>query len=236
MKNFRYLFAILFLVFNCSPDGENDPNNRDPGPFSVTVLDVFIDGADIEWTEAIDLDEDPVTYSVYVNDELISTGGTNLGYIFTGLESETLYDGYIIAEDGNGGSSQANFFFETEPEVLIFNVPASDFIWDSYPQAVGIREIRGAGFEVPYYENAVSYQLEILSYSITTPSGDIATVTGTYTWTNESQNDPMYIHPSNEYFVAYISSLSVNTENTEYDAFIDYITSREGEAQVTVTF
>lgn len=236
MKKIIYTFAILFLVFNCSSDDTDNPDNRDPGPFSVTVLDVFIDGADIEWTEAVDLDEDPVTYSIYVNNELISTGGTSLGYIFTGLEPETLYDGYVLAEDGNGGTSQANFFFETEPETLIFNVDASDFIWDSFPEAGGTREVRGAGFQVPFYENAVSYQLEILEYSIIAPDGGEVNVSGTYTWTNTSQNDPMYLHPTDGYFAAYLSSLSVNTVNPEYDSFINYITSREGEAQVIVTF
>lgn len=53
---------------------------------------------------------------IYLNEELISTGGIVLSYNFTGLEPETLYDGYILADDGNGGTSQAGFFFETEPE------------------------------------------------------------------------------------------------------------------------
>lgn len=52
MKNFSYVFAILFLVFNCSSDDNNDTNNIDPGPFSVTILETRMDGANIEWTEA----------------------------------------------------------------------------------------------------------------------------------------------------------------------------------------
>ncbi|MBC3759264.1 hypothetical protein H7U19_12670 [Hyunsoonleella sp. SJ7] len=238
MKKFIYTFAILFLLTNCSSeDDSNDPNNRNPGPFSVTILDVFIDGADIEWTEAIDLDDDPVTYSIYLNEVLISTGGTTLNYAFTGLEPETVYDGYILADDGNGGTSQANFFFETEPETLVFTVDASDWIWDSSPEAGGTREVRGAGFEIPYYENAVSYQIEILNYSITWVDGTVDTQTGVYTWTNESQNDPIYVLLSDSSkYVASLTGISINTVNPDYNDFIDSITSREGEAQVIITF
>ncbi len=90
MKKYTYLFTTLTLLFNCSSedDGNNDPNNLNPGPFSVTILETRMDGANIEWTEAIDIDDDPVTYSIFLEDELISIGGTALSYNFTGLEPE----------------------------------------------------------------------------------------------------------------------------------------------------
>ena len=40
-------------------------------------------------------------------------------YNFTDLEPETHYDGYILADDGRGGTSEAGFFFVTEPEITI---------------------------------------------------------------------------------------------------------------------
>jgi len=235
MKKIVYLFSILFLIFSCSSEEVNDPDNIAPGPFSVTILETFTNGANIEWTESIDIDDDPVSYSIYLNGELISAGGTTLTYNFTGLEPETLYEGSIIAEDSRGGTSQDDFFFETEPETLVFNIDASDWIWDSSPEGEGIREVRGAGFEIPYYENATSYQLEILDYSIVWIDGTNAPQSGIYTWTNESQNDPIFKLLNGTDYVAYLSSLSVNTVNAEYQNFIEYITSRTGEAQIIIT-
>ena len=48
MKKFIYTFAILFLLFNCSSDDDSGSNNTDPGPFSVTILETRMDGANIE--------------------------------------------------------------------------------------------------------------------------------------------------------------------------------------------
>lgn len=238
MKHYAYLFVLSFLLVNCtSEDDGGDPNETTPGPFSVTILETYIDGADIEWTEAIDIDDDPITYSIYLNDQLISTGGTTLSYNFTGLEPETLYDGNIVADDGRGGTSEAGFFFETDPETLIFTVDVSDWIIDSFPEAGGTREYRGSGFEVPIYEGAVSYQLEIIEYSIVWIDGTIINHTGVYTWTNESHNDPVYIFPNdNENYKITLSTSSVNTISSTYDTFTDYITSGQGEAQVIITF
>ncbi|WP_179004657.1 hypothetical protein [Winogradskyella forsetii] len=236
MKKFSYVFAILFLVFNCSSE-ENDPDNLDPGPFSVTILETRMDGANIEWTEAIDIDDDPITYSIYLEDQLISTGGTALSYNFTGLEPETSYDGYIIADDGRGGTSQDDFFFATEPETIILTINASNWLHDSFPEGEGTREVHSVGFQVPIYENAISYQLEIITFSIVNYDGSIYTTSGgTYTWTNETQSDPVYLIDNMTEYGVYLGSASINTINPSYGETIDYVTSRSGEAQVIITF
>lgn len=236
MKKFTYLFVILFTFCNCSSDdGNDDPSNIAPGPFSVTILETRMEGANIEWTESIDIDGDAITYSIYLNDQLISTGGTALSYNFTGLDPETNYDGYIIADDGRGGTSQSDFFFVTEPETIILTINASDWIIDSFPEAGGTREIRGAGFEIPVYDDAISYQLEILDYTIVF-NGDTISESGVYTWTNESQNSPVTVISGTGQYGLQLSLLSVNTTNSQYDVLIDYITSREGEAQVIISF
>ncbi|WP_047544617.1 fibronectin type III domain-containing protein [Psychroserpens sp. Hel_I_66] len=237
MKNLIFTFALLLLVFNCSSeDDTNDPNNIAPGPFSVTILETRMDGASIEWTEAIDIDDDPVTYSIYLDDQLISTGTTALSYNFTGLTPETVYEGTIIADDGRGGHSQDDFFFLTEPETLILTINASDWIYESYPEAGGTREIRGAGFEIPFYENATAYQIEIIDFSITFIDGVTVNDSGTYSWTNENRNDPIYVLNANGNYVVYLASASVNTISSGYQTYIDYITSRAGTAQVIITF
>lgn len=68
MRKYIFVFAILITLFNCSSedDSSNNEDNRDPGPFSVTILETRMDGATIEWTESIDLDDDTITYSIYL--------------------------------------------------------------------------------------------------------------------------------------------------------------------------
>jgi hypothetical protein len=235
MKNLSYLFVLSILLFNCSSEDDgNAPNNTTPGPFSVTILETRMDGASIEWTEAIDIDGDAITYSIYLNDALISTGGTSLSYNFTGLDPETLYDGYIIASDGKGGTSRADFFFETEPEIVRITVNAADWIYDSFPEAGGTRELRGAGYEVPFYADAVSYQLEIIAYTMVL-DGVTYNVTGTYTWTNSSQNSPVSIGDAGQYRVT-LAGLSINTISSNYDESVAYMESRAGTAEVIIIY
>lgn len=155
MKNLIYVFAFTLLLINCSSeyDDDNNPNNIVPRPLSVTILETRMDGANIEWTEAIDIDDDDdddaVTYSIYLDDQLISTGRTSLTYNFTGLDPETSYD-------GNGGTSQTDFFFVTEPETIILTINARDWIINSFPEAGETREVLDTAFEVPVYELAIT--------------------------------------------------------------------------------
>ncbi|MFD2917372.1 hypothetical protein [Psychroserpens luteus] len=151
MKNLIYVFALTLLLFNCSSedDDNNNPNNIVLRPFSVAILETRMDGANIEWTEAIDDDDDAVTYSIYLDDQLISTGRTSLTYNFTDLDPETSYD-------GNGGTSLTDFFFVTEPETIILTINARDWIINSFPEAGETREVLVTGFEVPVYELAIT--------------------------------------------------------------------------------
>lgn len=66
--------------------------------------------------------------------------------------------------------------------------------------------------------------------------GDTVSETGVHNWNNESQNAPIYISNDNENYELWISTLSINTSHSEYDTWMDYITSRMGEAQVIITF
>ncbi len=234
MKKYTYLFAILTLLFNCSSedDGTNDPNNLNPGPFSVTILETRMDGANIEWTDAIDIDDDPVTYSIYLEDELISIGGTALSYNFTGLEPEISYDGYILADDGNGGTSQTNFFFVTEPEVIILTVEATYWTVNSFPEAGGTRFVYGCGFIVPHYEDASSYQIEVINYRYDDYPYFVGSV---FSWTNESQSSIITYVPEEDSYRVYMTGASVNTVNPAYDDFYNNVTGVIGEAQIIIT-
>ncbi len=130
MKNFKpfyYLIALSFLLVNCSKDETIETSeNTNPGPFSVTILETRMDGANIGWTQSVDNDNDTVTYSIYLNTQRVSNGGSALTYNFTNLNPETNYEGHIIAEDGKGGTKQVNFAFNTEPDIEEENIDNPD--------------------------------------------------------------------------------------------------------------
>ena len=237
MKNLIYVFSITLLLFNCSSeDDTNDSNNLAPGPFSVTILETRMDGATIEWTESIDIDsEDIITYSLYLNDEPISIGGITLSYNFTGLEPETSYDGYIIAEDSNGGTSQANFFFVTEPEVTIQTLEATYWLIDSFPEGEGTRNIWGMGFFIPFEDDATSYQLEV--NEIVYETGFPFYEGSVFNWNNDSPNSTYisYDSASNGYRVALLST-SINTLSSNYDEYFELVTNVSGDAELIITF
>ncbi len=177
MKNYAYILIVALLIFTGCTDND-DPNNTAPGIFSANTTDTRFDGATIEWTESLDPDGDDVTYAIILDGQEIASGGTTLSYSFSGLEPETLYEGYVEARDGNGGTSQATYFFTTEPEVLIFEVNIECRWWEG-AGGYGIVNY----FEVEAVEDAVSYHVEILEYS---PDPIPSNVGRTYSWTPDS--------------------------------------------------
>tara|TARA_R110002051_G_scaffold325001_1_gene425138 strand:- start:6314 stop:7468 length:1155 start_codon:yes stop_codon:yes gene_type:complete len=130
MKNFKpcyYLIALSILLVNCSKDETIETiENTNPGPFSVSILETRMDGANIGWTQSVDNDNDTVTYSIYLNNQRVSNGGSALVFNFTNLNPETNYEGHIIAEDGKGGTKQVNFAFKTEPDIEEENIDNPD--------------------------------------------------------------------------------------------------------------
>ncbi|MEY8848555.1 hypothetical protein AB9K26_07055 [Psychroserpens sp. XS_ASV72] len=178
MKNYNVLLIItVFLLTACSSN-EDSPNNTNPGIFSANTTEIRFNGATIEWTESNDPDGDEVTYAIILDGQEIASGGTSLTYSFTGLEPETLYEGYVEARDGNGGTSQAPYFFTTEPEVLIFEVDIQCRWWEG-AGGYGIVNY----FEINAVPDAISYYVEILEYS---PDPIPSNVGRTYSWTPNS--------------------------------------------------
>ncbi len=179
MKQLLYFlsFSMVFTFISCSSneDDGNDPNNNPPSIFSANTTDTRFDGATIEWTESLDPDGDTITYAIILNGQEIASGGTTLTYSFSGLEAETNYEGYVEARDGRGGTSQASFFFTTEPEVIIYEIDDIECRWWEGAGGYGIVSY----FEVLAVENAISYRLEILTYA---PDPIPSNVGRTYSW------------------------------------------------------
>ncbi len=178
MKNHTPLLIILLLLFTACSNNDDNPNNTAPGIFSANTVEIRFDGATIEWTESNDPDGDEVTYAIILDGQEIASGGTSLSYSFSGLEPETLYEGYVEARDGNGGTSQAPYFFTTQPEVIIFEVNIECRWWEG-AGGYGIVNY----FEINAVEDAVSYHVEILEYS---PDPIPSNVGRTYSWTPDS--------------------------------------------------
>lgn len=246
MKTLQKTTLLLFtfstlLITSCSTESD-DPNNNDPGLFSANALGTGIDTGNVEWTESTDIDDDSVTYAIFLEGEEIASGVTTRSYDFFGLEPDTGYAGYVEARDGRGGTSRANFDFLTEPEVIIFTVNASWWIYDQFPEVGGLRTSIRSGFIVPYYEDATKYQIEIIDWAFAgfvrindqDQNGKI------YTWTNEFQSSPIgdvfadKPAPPADFSVAFAAT-GINTLSGLYDTAINDHTASIGEARVYVT-
>jgi hypothetical protein len=178
MKTHNYLLGILILFLMACSSDEEDINNTPPGIFSANTIETRFDGATIEWTSANDPDGDDVTYAIILEDELIAIGGTTQTFTFTGLEPETSYTGYVEASDGRGGTTQAPFFFLTEPELIIMDLDIQ-YRWWTAPGEFAMMDY----FEVTAVEDAISYHVEVLEYA---PDVIPSNVGRTYSWTPDS--------------------------------------------------
>ena len=241
MKQHIYLLVFTFAFFSCSSEDDgNDPNNNPPANFSANAVGTGIDSGNVEWTESSDIiDNDPITYYVFLEDKLILVTPA-LTADFSGLEPDTGYDGYIEARDGNGGTSRADFTFLTDPEVIIFNVTAISSIWsETEVPGVGLSVSLSAGFVVPYYEDATSYQIEILEWKLggieragQNQKGNI------YTWTNESQSPPIgplsIDQDISEGYGVHLAGAGIYKESDGYPDLLALYEATTGEARVTV--
>lgn len=241
MKNLKIILVITisigFLISSCSSSDDNDGDNNSPSNFSANTIDTRFDGATIEWTEAIDPDDDPVTYAIILEGQEIASGGTTLTYSFSGLEPDTIYQGYVEARDGNGGTSRADFFFTTDPEVIIMTL---DVQWRTFVEGDG--QLFVSYFEIPEEEDALTYSLVVTDYSINTLP---ATIGRTYTWTpndtlptgnNVGTGGSQLTEFSPGVYHANTNVSSVNVVNTsgiaDLTAFYSAIT---GTAELTIT-
>lgn len=230
------LISLVLLISNCSSDDGENTNNNAPSIFSANTTDTRFDGATIEWTESIDVDGDNVTYAIILDGQEIATGGTTFIYSFSGLESDTNYEGYVEARDGKGGTSQADFFFTTDPEVIMrtINVQYREFIEGEGHNFV-------AYFEVPEENDAISYSLVVTEYSLNTVP---TTIGRTYTWTpddmlptgnNVGTGSSGLTEFSNGIYHANTHVSGANVSNTSaIDGLVTYYSAITGTAELTI--
>ncbi|WCO00649.1 fibronectin type III domain-containing protein [Psychroserpens ponticola] len=123
MKNHLKILIVFVSVaiafYACSSDDSSNNNgnggttNEAPSSITVSVNSIAETTATLNWTEATDPDGDTVTYSITLQDSEIATELSLLTLDLTGLTPFTSYSGTVVAKDGNGGNSTANFSFST---------------------------------------------------------------------------------------------------------------------------
>ena len=131
MKHSKYLLATLAIAFitaftGCGGDDDEPEVNQAPGNFSVSVAEVTLETATVNWTQAIDPDGDEVTYSVTLNNQQVASGLTTTSLALTNLTADTQYNGTVTATDEEGAASSATFSFKTNgnqsPEMFSVSV------------------------------------------------------------------------------------------------------------------
>jgi hypothetical protein len=126
MKKFYTTLFIVFLISGCSKEESNNEIleeeeeivNLPPNNFEIEIINISHDSATINWSEAIDPENDTITYDVYLNDVLTIENVSELAYDFNDLEELTSYSGKIIAKDTDDNQREVAFSFQTEKYYL----------------------------------------------------------------------------------------------------------------------
>tara|TARA_B100000949_G_C14237393_1_gene431825 strand:- start:79 stop:1272 length:1194 start_codon:yes stop_codon:yes gene_type:complete len=101
------VLTIALTVYSCSKDNDEGVSSFN---FQVEIQNVTDRSASISWNHPLN---ENVTYSVYLNDEVVEESFKTTAYTFTKLDPEIVYNGKIIATNGSQ-TATANFSFETE--------------------------------------------------------------------------------------------------------------------------
>lgn len=130
----------------------------------------------------------------------------------------------------------ATINIDNDPNKKYSIVTPANWLFDSFPEGNGTREIHGLGFEVPFNKDAVSYQLKTLNYSVVRHDGiKVFVSTQVHNWTNESP-DTWYVRKlENGNYAIHLGGVTINSSASNYGAWINYVQSGEGYAQVIMT-
>jgi hypothetical protein len=150
MTKFVFLFFIV-LIFGCSKENKyisegppKPPGNNPPDTFHI-ILEKFTDTqAKIRWTNAIDPDNEPITYEIVLNDSVVAYDLDNNYYIFKNLVPDKEYSVSVFALDTHRNKRTVSQTFRTWKS-LIKNVIVLKLGYDSYSFLQGIKT-RDKGF------------------------------------------------------------------------------------------
>ncbi|WP_024768533.1 fibronectin type III domain-containing protein [Aquimarina macrocephali] len=127
MKKQPFLYSLIILclsIVGCNNDDDKvippaSVENQVPGDFTIQVSQITDNSALLEWTAAVDPDDDKVTYSVFLGDNEVQSNLETTEFLLEGLIAETNYNGKVVASDGNENESENTFTFITEGGEII---------------------------------------------------------------------------------------------------------------------
>ena len=106
MKKRFFILFIFFLIISCSKNEkekiileDEEEVNLAPNDFDITIQNLSDQSATIRWNEAIDPENDSVTYTVYLDNKVVANNISELEYQFVNLSELTNYSGKIVAID-----------------------------------------------------------------------------------------------------------------------------------------
>ena len=122
MKNFKngIFFIIILLILSCNEEEQsNELVNYEPSELEIFVENITVDSAELGWNEPISNHESEITYSIYLNDQILNSGMSETKYELLNLDSSTDYQIKIIAENAVGESSDSIQFTTLENLTLL---------------------------------------------------------------------------------------------------------------------
>lgn len=127
MKKKQFLYRLIIfcmLIVGCKDDDDRvvpptPTENQVPGDFTIQVNEITANSALLEWTPAVDPDDDEVSYTVFLGDNPVQSDVQTAEFLLEGLDAQTNYNGKVVASDGKGGTSENTFAFDTEDKVVI---------------------------------------------------------------------------------------------------------------------
>lgn len=127
MKKKEFLYRLIIfcvLIVGCKDDDDRvippvSVENQVPGDFTIQVNQITDNNALLEWTLAVDPDDDDVSYTIFLGENSIQSDVKVTEFLLEGLDAQTSYNGKVVASDGKGGTSENTFAFDTEDGVVI---------------------------------------------------------------------------------------------------------------------
>lgn len=121
MKSKVLLLNLIVILIGCGKEeiAEEENSNHPPANFSVRVENITDTSATITWDPSEDSEKDPITYSIYLNEERLERNVTERSISILNLDSSTEYVGKVIATDGQN-STESRFTFSTKSSTTVY--------------------------------------------------------------------------------------------------------------------
>ena len=115
------LFVILLMCISCSSDDGSSNNNSTnpsvdltPSNFTTSVKHLGHISTTINWTASSVTDNSNITYSVYLDNQIIASSLNSLELYISNLQPNTSYSGFVRAHNGSA-YTDSSFNFTTIP-------------------------------------------------------------------------------------------------------------------------